>query len=332
MGSRRQVIIDQDTLGPATTNLQSVALLLNAPAVEVLAIGVVTGDHWRDQQVRHALRLLEIMGRTDVPVFAGAEMPLVGTPAATAAWEKQHGQLIYNGAWDLARPGKWADPRHTPDLPEGNPTTRPAREAAAAAYVRLARAHPGEISLWCAGPLTNLALACRLDPAFPTLVRELHFMGGAFAPGGGDREFAHTPRREFNLRFDPEAARIVFHAAWPRVTCSPIDISNHTRATPELFSQIAHAGTPLARYLNQFGHRNRPMWDEVAAATWIDESLVTRYEERYLDIELDRGATLGDTLSWPPGSAPGGGERCVRVQQALADARFYELFVQLCSR
>ena len=105
MGSRRQVIIDQDTLGPATTNLQSVALLLNAPDVDVLAIGVVTGDHWRDQQVRHALRLLEIMGRTDVPVFPGAEMPLVSTPAATAAWERQHGKLIYNGAWDLARPG-----------------------------------------------------------------------------------------------------------------------------------------------------------------------------------------------------------------------------------
>ena len=332
MGSRRQVIIDQDTLGPATTNLQSVALLLNAPDVDVRAIGIVTGDHWRDQQVRHALRLLEIMSRTDVPVFAGAEMPLVSTPAATAAWEKQHGKLIYNGAWDLARPGKWADPRHTPDLPEGNPTTRPASEAAAAAYVRLARAHPREISLWCAGPLTNVALACRLDPEFPTLVRELHFMGGAFAPSGGAREFAHTPQREFNLRFDPEAARIVFHAAWPRVTCSPIDVSNHTRATPELFTAIARAGTPLARYLDQFGHRNRPMWDEVAAATWIDESLVTGFEELFLDIDLDRGATLGDTLSWKPGSEPGGGERRARVQRALDDACFYELFVQLCSR
>ena len=56
---RRKVIIDQDTLGPAGTNLQAIALLLNAPDVEVLAITVPTGDHWRDQQVRHALRRLD---------------------------------------------------------------------------------------------------------------------------------------------------------------------------------------------------------------------------------------------------------------------------------
>jgi len=148
---RRPVIIDQDTFGPAGTNLQSVALLLNAPDVHVLGICVCTGDHWRDHQVRQALRLLEIMERTDVPVVPGAFMPLVNTPADTAAWEAQHGKLIYNGAWDLARPGRWADPHHTPDLAEGNPTTAPANEHAAAFIVRQARAHPGEISLWCAG-------------------------------------------------------------------------------------------------------------------------------------------------------------------------------------
>ena len=332
MAAHRKLLIDQDTLGPATTNLQSVALLLNAPDTEVLGLGIVTGDHWRDQQVRHALRLLEIMGRTEVPVFPGAEMPLVRTPAATAAWEKIHGKLIYNGAWDLARPGKWADPRETRDLPEGNPTIAPSPEAAAAAYVRLARAHPGEISLWCAGPLTNIALACRLDPEFPALVRELHFMGGAFAPGGGAREFAHTPRREFNLRFDPEAARIVLHAAWPRVSCSPIDVSQEVRSTPEMFAAIARAGTPLARYLDQFGQRSRPLWDEIAAATWIDPTLVTHSADLFLDVDLGPGATLGDLRCWPPGEEPGLGEIRAHVQKRIDEARFSELFVRLCSR
>lgn len=332
MPARRPVLIDQDTLGPATTNLQSVALLLNAPDVDVLGIGVVTGDHWRDHQVRHALRLLEIMGRTDIPVLPGAIRPLLNTPASTAAWERQHGKLIYNGAWDLARPGKWADPHHTPDLPEGNPTTLPARETAAECYVRLARARPGEIALWTAGPLTNVALACRLDPEFPRRIRELHFMGGAFQPRTDAREFRHTPRREFNLRFDPEAAQIVLRAPWPRLTCSPIDVSQHTRATPELFARIARAQTPYARYLDQFGHRDRPMWDEVAAATWIDETLVTRFDDCFLDVSLDRNATLGDVRTWRPGLEPGLGEGRARIQQELDDARFYELFVALSSR
>lgn len=332
MSARRKVILDQDTLGPAGTNLQSIALILNAPEVDVLALGVVTGDHWRDQQVRHALRLLEIMGRTDVPVVPGAEMPLVNTPEATAAWEARHGKLIYNGAWDLARPGKWADPRRVTDLPEGNPGTAPSAENAAACYVRLARAHPGEISLWTAGPFTNVALACRLDPEFPRLVRELHFMGGAFNPGTEAREFRHSPRREFNVRFDAEAARVVFRAPWPRVTCSPIDVSNHTRATAERFDEIARAGTPLARYLDRFGPRNRPMWDEVAAASWLDDSLVTQHAELFLDVSLEPDATYGDLLSWIPGTEPGRGEVRARVQQRLDDTRFYEAFVRGCSR
>ena len=329
---RRKVIIDQDTHGPASTNLQSVALLLNAPDVDVLGIGVCTGDHWRDQQVRHALRLLEIMGRTDVPVLPGAVTPLVNTPAETARWEEQHGALVYKGAWDLARPGKWADPAHTPDLPEGNPTTAPARETAAAFYVRMARAHPGEISLWAAAPFTNLALACRLDPEFPRHIRELHFMGGAFLPPTDAREFKHSPRREFNFRFDPEAAHIVLHAPWSRVTCSPIDVSNHTRSTPELCASIAAAGTPLARYLDRFGERGRPMWDEVAAATWIDDSLVTHVEDCFIDVNLDRGAGYGDTLSWAPGREPRRGEIRARVQKAIDEARFYPLFADLCRK
>lgn len=329
---RRQVIIDQDTLGPAGTNLQSVALLLNAPEVDVLGITVPTGDHWRDQQVRHALRLLEIMGRTEVPVVPGAEMPLVNTPADTARWEQQHGELIYNGAWDLARPGRWADPRLIRDLPEGNPATVPAAGPAADFIVRLAHAHPGEISLWCAAPLTNLALALRLEPRLPALIRELHFMGGAFAPRTDAREFQHSPRREFNLRFDPEAAQAVFHAPWRRVTCSPIDVSQPVRATPELFSAIARCDTPLARYLDRFGPRDRPMWDEVAAATWIDESLVTRYDDLHLDVELDRGPHWGNTLSWPPGQQSGRDECRARVQMNLDAPRFYALFIELCSR
>lgn len=329
---RRKVIIDQDAMGPATTNLQAIALLLNAPDVDVLGICVSTGDHWRDHQVRHALRLLEIMNRTEVPVVPGAEMPLVNTPADTAAWEKLHGRLVYNGAWSLDRPGKWTDRHHTPDLPEGNPTISPASEHAALFIARLARMHPGEISLWCAGPLTNIALALQLEPALPSLVRELHFMGGSFHPMTESREFRHTPRREFNLRFDAEAARIVFRAKWPRVTCSPIDVSNHTRCTPELFAAIARANTPYAGYLDQFGKRDRPMWDEVAAASWIDDSLITRFDDLFIDVNLDRGASHGDTLSWEPGREPDLGECRARVQKRLDDVRFYKLFVALSSR
>lgn len=332
MHPRRKVILDQDTLGPASTNLQSIALIINDPGVEVLGICVPTGDHWRDVQVRHALRLLEILGRTDIPVVPGAVFPLVQTAADTALWEKLHGRLIYNGALDLTRPGRFADPYGAPDLPEGNPTTRPADEHAANFIIRQARRFPGEISLWNAGPLTNLALAVRLEPRLPALVRELHFMGGCFHPMTESREFKHTPRREFNLRFDPEAARIVLRSPWPKLTCSPIDISQHVKSTPEHFAAIARAGTPLAAYLDRFGVRHRPLWDEIAAATWLDESLVTQLEDYFIDVSLDRGAGYGDVLSWTPGGEPGLGEQRARVQKRLDQPRFFDLFVDRLSR
>lgn len=328
----RKIIIDQDALGPASTNLQAIAMLLNAPDVEALGICVPTGDHWRDLQVRHALRLLEIMGRTEIPVLPGALSPLVHTPRDHALWEKQHGRLIYNGAWDLTRPGRTIDPHAAPDLPEGNPTTAPADEHAANFIIRQARAHPGEISLWCAGPLTNIALAVRLEPRLPELIRELHFMGGSFHPKTDSAEFKHTPRREFNLRFDPEASRIVLRSTWKKITCSPIDISQHVRSTPEQFATIARAGTPLASYLDRFGQRGRPLWDEIAAASWIDPSVVTQAENAFIDVNLDRGASYGDTLSWTPGHQPNLGEQLARIEFQLDVPQFSNLFTSLLAR
>ena len=77
--ARRKIIIDQDCSGPGGSNLQTVALLIQSPQVEVLGITVVSGDQWRDEEVAHTLRLLEIMGRTDIPVVPGAVFPLVRT-------------------------------------------------------------------------------------------------------------------------------------------------------------------------------------------------------------------------------------------------------------
>ena len=331
-GPRRKLIIDQDTLGPASTNLQSIAMLLNAPDVDVLGICVVTGDHWRDTEVRHLLRLLEIMGRPDVPVLPGAVFPLVNTAAATALWEKSYGKLIYKGAWDLERPGKFADPYRTPDLEEGNPSIKPSPENASAFIVRMLHRYPGEISLWAGGPLTNLALACRLDPEVPRLAKEIIFMGGSFQTQTEQREFKHSPRRSFNIRFDPEAAHIVFTVPWKKLILSPVDASVDLRSTAADFAAIAEADTPLARYLDKFAQRDRPMRDEVTAATWIDPTLVTKAEAFYVDVDISHGASYGDTLSWSEEYRPNLGEQKASVEKAIDEKRFRKLFIQLLSK
>src|SRR3984957_10631415 len=85
---RRKIIINEDCSGPGGSNMQTLALLIQSPQVEVLGITVVSGDQWRDEEVAHTLRLLEIMGRTDIPVIPGAEFPLVRTRAEAQQWQQ----------------------------------------------------------------------------------------------------------------------------------------------------------------------------------------------------------------------------------------------------
>src|SRR5438128_3059602 len=97
--ARRKVIIDQDAFGPAGSNMQAILMLLQSKDVEVLGITIPSGDGWRDEEVSHTLRLLELAQRTEVPVYPGAVLPLVNTQARNKRWEALYGKLFYKGAW-----------------------------------------------------------------------------------------------------------------------------------------------------------------------------------------------------------------------------------------
>ena len=172
--------------------------------MEVLGITVVSGDQWRDEEVAHTLRLLEIMGRTDIPVVPGAEFPLVRTRAEAQLWQQRYGKVAYAGS--VGRPLVARSHSVVPPLPEGPPTTKPADEDAAHFLIRMVRKYPHEVTIYEGGPMTNLALAISLDPQFPELAKELVFMGGSLSPQTDNPEFANNPRHEFNFWFDPEAA------------------------------------------------------------------------------------------------------------------------------
>ena len=300
----RKIIIDQDALGPASTNLQAIAMLLNAPDVEALGICVPTGDHWRDLQVRHALRLLEIMERTEIPVLPGALAPLVHTPRDHALWEKQHGRLIYNGAWDLTRPGRTIDPHAAPDLPEGNPTTAPADEHAANFIIRQARAHPGEISLWCAGPLTNIAAAIETEPDMATAMASLVIMGGTVAVPGNV-----TPAAEFNIWMDPEAADIVFRSGAP-ITMVGLDVCHQTSFDRDRAARLRRNGSPLAEFVAGAAeawidvreqlfpeHEALHLYDTLAVAAAIEPDLLDT-RPALVEIETSDGPAQGMTVTY----------------------------------
>ena len=119
---KRKVIIDQDAAGPAGTDQQSMLLLIQSPQTEVLGITVVTGDQWLKAEVAHTLRMLELIGRTDIPVVPGAEYPLLRRKEETELLEQHYGHFAWLGAWT---PRLYHAAEQLGDLPEGMPTISP---------------------------------------------------------------------------------------------------------------------------------------------------------------------------------------------------------------
>ena len=328
---RRKVIINEDCSGPGGSNMQTLLVMIQSPLVEVLGITVVSGDQWRDEEVAHTLRLLEMIGRIDIPVVPGAAFPLVRRRDEAQLWQERYGKVAYAGAWDDRW---WHEPFVMPELPEGKPSTKPADEDAAHFLIRMVHKYPHEVTIYEGGPMTNLALAISIDPQFPELAEELVFMGGSLSPHTDEPEFVHTPRHEFNFWFDPEAAQIVLRARWKRIVCTPTDISVKTHITPAMAKQIEASGTPVARYVAKFAMFSPGadiMWDELAAAAWIERSLITKRESRYMAVNLDRGAGYGDTLTWTEKDKPTLAGQTVEIQVDLDLERFYKMFIGLMS-
>jgi purine nucleosidase len=327
--TRRKVIINEDCSGPGGSNMQTLLLLIQSPQVEVLGITVVSGNQWRDEEVAHTLRLLEIIGRTDIPVVPGAEYPLVRTRGEALQWQQRYGRVAFAGAWDERW---WHEASVVPPLPEGSPTAKPVEEDAAHFLIRMVHKYPHEVTIYEGGPMTNLALAISLDPQFPVLTQQLVFMGGSIAPDRDNPEFANNPRHEFNFWFDPEAAAIVLRAPWRRIVCTPTDISLKTHMTATIAKDIGAAGTPAARYVARFSMLTDGgdiMWDELAAAAWIDPTIITKSEVRYMSVDLDHGAGYGNTLTWAANDPLQPATQRVEIQLELNTEKFYRMFTSL---
>ena len=327
LAQRKKIIVDQDARGPASTDMQSILMFAQSPDVEVLGITLVSGDQWVKEEAAHTLRALEIAGRSDIPVLLGAEYPLVNSKEESEAWERQYGELAFKGAWT---PRLYHPPDVVPELPEGNPKTKPRDEHAVDFIIRMVRTYPNEVILWAGGPLTNIALAIRKDPQVVSLARELVLMGSGFnVDKGGIHRI--NGRREFNWWFDPEAVRIVMSAPWKKITITPVDISVKTFLSDEIKAAITKSDTPLARYHTQFAHGSY-MWDEIAAAAVLDPSIITRQQELYVNIDIDHGAGYGQTIFVEKQVKVPSWWKLATVQFDLDTRKFYDLYIRLMSQ
>jgi purine nucleosidase len=309
--------------------MQTLLTLIQSPAVEVLGITVVSGNQWRDEEVARTLRLLELIGRTDIPVVPGAVFPLVHRYKEAQLWQARNGKVAFSGAWDDRW---WHEHDVIPKLIEGEPHTKASEEDAAHFLLRMVHKYPHEVTIYEGAPMTDLALANAIDSHFAELAESLVFMGGSLEPQTDDPEFLSAPRHEFNFWFDPEAAKSVLAAPWKKIVCTPVDISVKTRITDAMVAEISKSNSPAAQYVVKYFMKDQGgyyMWDELAAAAWIDPMLITKKVERYMSVNVDHGAAYGDTLTWTEKDNPGLGARLVEIQMDLDLARFTRMFVDL---
>jgi purine nucleosidase len=341
LGEKRLVLVDQDGSGPGGSNQMSMMVLLQSPDAEVLGITVVTGNAWRDEEVQHTLRLLELMKRTDVPVVPGAVFPLVRTQRGTRLATPLVGRVNWLGAWgagptDLEHESenkpdfsRSHDPYFVPPLPEGAPHTLPFDQDAAHFLIAQVHAHPHQVTICALGPLTNIALALAIEPHFAELTRGIVLMSGSLNPQTADPEFSTSPRHEFNFWFDPEAAHIVLRAHWPRIDVTTVDVSVKAPFTQQMVDQIAQSQNPAARYIASYSKERYYLWDEFAACAWLDPSLVTGERLLYMDVDLSHGPSYGDTLTWTASVKPDTDVQLVHAQVDLDLPKFTNMFVNL---
>jgi inosine-uridine nucleoside N-ribohydrolase len=291
------IILDVDT---GVDDALALALAVRWSRVELVAVSTVAGNVDIDLATSNTLTVLDWFGATEVPVHRGASRPLA-RPLNTA--------VHVHGEDGLGEAG----------LPPSRRALGPDRGPAA--MIRLARARPGELTLVCVGPLTNLAIALNVEPSLPELVAGVVFMGGAYRVAGNT-----TPAAEFNIYDDPEAATQVFEAAsrFRHLTAIGLDVSHQTslnRADWEASRRATeHTAGLLARIAHRtFEHRRQPAFylhDPLALAVAVDPSLVV-CEQVSVEVVLD-GESRGQTCPIGPGP--------VRVARTVEAARFLRLF------
>ena len=269
------VILDVD---PGHDDAVAIMLACGAPALDLLAVTTVAGNVPLEKTTRNALRVLSLIGHTDVPVAAGASSPL-HRPLSTA--EDIHGESGLDGP-EIPDSSFEPDERGAPDLIAD--TLRQAREP---------------VTLIPTGPLTNVATFLREYPELKDRVAHISLMGGSIGLGNT------TPAAEFNVYVDPEAARQVFDSGLP-VTMSGLDVTHQAGAGPverENLRSLGQVGGVVAELLEFFagtyeriyGFGVPPLHDPVAVAAVLEPRLLKTRPMR-VDVECESELTRGETV------------------------------------
>lgn len=274
----KKIIIDTD---PGIDDAMAILLALRSPEVEVIGLTTIYGNVYTTLATRNALHLLEVAGRTDIPVAEGSHVTLTkGTKLRIADF--------VHGADGLGNQNF--------DPPKG----KPLEQSAAAFLVEQAKLHPGKVTVVALGPLTNIALAIELDPEFCKNIGQIVLLGGAFSVNGNV-----NPAAEANIFGDPDAADIVFTCG-ADILAVGINVTHQVVLTDAERDKLIQSNGKFAQYLckilevyfsyhhEAYSMRGVYLHDPTALLAAVNPSLLT-YTEGAVRVQTT-GITRGLTL------------------------------------
>jgi purine nucleosidase len=299
-----RLVIDTD---PGVDDAHAIMAAFAHPEARVEAITTVAGNVSLEQTTANACTILDVLDQ-DIPVYAGCDRPMVG-PVIDAGY--------FHGADGLGDSGYPPSQRKVAD------------EHAVNALIRLADDSPGELTLVAIGPLSNVAMATRLDPALPRKYERLIVMGGTIRGTGNV-----TTAAEFNIYADPEAAAVVFDA-WPGLALLSWETTTDHSFTAEQIEALLVVDSPRAEFFRRISSRSIGMLEQIfgrktllepdllAVAVALEPDIVRRAEFHHVRVELAGQHTRGHTtVDWfdRTGEAPN-----VSVVTELDRARLWDL-------
>ena len=340
--AQERVIVDAD-MGVLGDDAVALFMLVNSPNVDVLGVTIVPGNSWAEHCTASALRQLELIGRTDIPVFMGVREPLMGSRQAwLEAEERLWGRSEFLGAYGRPRATSYLALDREPVV--GYPTTKPADENAVDFIVRTIKAYPNQVTLFAIGPATNVALAVRKNPEIVPLVKRIYYMGGSVDVPGNS-----SPAAEFNWWFDPEAARIALRTPFREQIVVPTDVAEKVFYTKAEYDRIVSAPeTPITKLFKQVhGPRferdaatRSHIWDALATAIFLQPGLATKLVDRFLDIDVTYGPNYGRSIGYhqsrrrsfeTPADFPAGTQK-VKVLLEIDQPAFWNMYIDLMTR
>lgn len=286
----RKIILDVDT---GTDDAIAIMCAIQSPRLEVVGICTVNGNRGITYTTENTCRLLEYLGREEIPVYKGCALPMVST---LPAWRRP--EIPYGGKEFKAQEvhGDWLD------LPPSK-NKKPEEMDAVSWYIKTLSETKEKITLVPVGPLTNLAIALRAKPEIVENIEEIVIMGGAYAHGN------ITAAAEFNWWCDPEAAKIVMDCG-AKITIVPLDATHKALVSGSEADEIEKGGTKACIAAADFikrrirgyavfqpvGDDMTPVHDALAVLYLLDEGVCEDVHEMYVDVDCGHGASDGMSI------------------------------------